>query len=131
MSSTIEYKQVIVINRALKMSVGKVAAQAAHAAMTFLVTEDPRESQFSREAYDFDFSCWMEHSGMTKVILRVDSAEHLDNIEQKARDAGLRVRFVMDAGRTTFGGVPTKTCIAIGPNDTKIIDSVTGKLALL
>jgi PTH2 family peptidyl-tRNA hydrolase len=37
----------------------------------------------------------------------------------------------VDAGLTEFNGVPTKTCIAIGPNWSDEIDEITGHLKLL
>lgn len=126
----IPYKQVIVVNRALKMSIGKTAAQASHASMMFLVSEDPAESQFSKEAMDLDFELWM-NSSMATTVLRVDSAEALDRLEETARSNGLHVRAVIDAGRTQFDGVSTKTCICIGPNLEESIDVVTGELPLL
>jgi PTH2 family peptidyl-tRNA hydrolase len=130
MPEPIEYKQVLIVNRALKMKPGKLAAQCAHGAMMFLVSEDPRESEFSKAMLDQDFNQWLE-SGMKKVVLRVDSESALNAIEEAAREAGLHVRSVWDAGLTTFNGVSHKTCVAIGPSDAKVIDSVTGKLELL
>lgn len=126
----IEFKQVLVVNRALKLSVGKWCSQCAHAAMMFLIAEDQTETQFSKEMLDTDFGFWME-SGMKKCVLRVDSAEALDRIEERARAAGLHVYPVIDAGRTALHGVATKTVIAIGPNQSDVIDSVTGELPLL
>jgi peptidyl-tRNA hydrolase, PTH2 family len=41
------------------------------------------------------------------------------------------VYLITDAGHTEFKGVPTKTCLAIGPNDVDEIDVVTGHLKLL
>ena len=37
---------------------------------------------------------------------------------------------IEDEGRTEFKGIPTKTCIAIGPNKAKEIDKITGHLPL-
>jgi PTH2 family peptidyl-tRNA hydrolase len=38
---------------------------------------------------------------------------------------------IIDSGKTEFGGVPTKTCLAIGPDYSEKIDKVTGNLKLL
>jgi hypothetical protein len=34
-------------------------------------------------------------------------------------------------GRTEFGGVPTKSCLAMGPDEYERIDAITGHLKLL
>lgn len=34
-------------------------------------------------------------------------------------------------GKTEFHGVPTRTCLAIGPDDSEKIDAITGQLQLL
>ena len=49
-------------------------------------------------------------------------------IFQAAKEKKLEVHLVTDAGLTEFNGVPTKTCIAIGPNYSEKIDEVTGHL---
>lgn len=49
----------------------------------------------------------------------------------KKQKNNLNVSLVTDSGRTEFGGVPTKTCLAIGPNKIEEIDKITGHLPLL
>jgi peptidyl-tRNA hydrolase, PTH2 family len=68
---------------------------------------------------------------MTKICVRVDSESELLEIARKAEDAGLTVHVITDAGHTEFGGVPTKTCLAIGPDEDEKIDAITGHLKLL
>ncbi len=46
-------------------------------------------------------------------------------------EKGLVCSLIIDAGLTEFGGVPTRTCIAIGPNWSDEIDEITGHLKLL
>ena len=70
-------------------------------------------------------------NGMTKICVRVDSEAELLEIEAKANAAGLRVHIITDAGRTEFGGIPTKTCLAIGPDESAAVDAITGHLKLL
>jgi peptidyl-tRNA hydrolase len=41
------------------------------------------------------------------------------------------VHVITDAGHTEFGSLPTKTCLAIGPDEDGSIDAVTGHLKLL
>jgi PTH2 family peptidyl-tRNA hydrolase len=67
----------------------------------------------------------------TKVCVRVDSEEELLGVVQAAKDAGVLVQLVIDAGRTEFHGVPTPTCCAVGPDYPERIDPITGHLKLL
>jgi PTH2 family peptidyl-tRNA hydrolase len=66
-----------------------------------------------------------------KIAVSVNSEEELLEIYQKALDKGLPVKLIKDAGLTEFGGVPTLTCLAIGPENEEKIDEVTGHLPLL
>jgi len=113
-------KQVIVVREDLKMRKGKVGAQVAHASLGAVLPHqgDPR------------VKAWLEHS-FTKVCLRVDRLDHLEEIHAAAQEAGLITCLITDAGRTEFNGVPTKTCVAIGPDVGSRIDAITGDLRLL
>ena len=48
----------------------------------------------------------------------------------KALGAGLGAHLITDRGLTEFGGVPTRTCLGIGPDYDQLIDPVTGDLEL-
>ncbi len=50
---------------------------------------------------------------------------------EKVQKAGLRVSLIIDNGTTEFGGIKTKTCIAIGPHSVERIDPFTKKYPLL
>lgn len=52
-------------------------------------------------------------------------------IHDKAIDAGLEVHLMTDSGKTEFHREPTRTCLAIGPNESEKIDEITGELQLL
>lgn len=105
----------------LKMRRGKEIAQGSHASMSFLLKRGIN--------YPIDFEEWIK-GGQTKVCLQVHSEEELLEIFQNALKNGLEAHIITDAGRTEFGGVPTKTCIAIGPNKSEDIDKITGHLKL-
>jgi peptidyl-tRNA hydrolase, PTH2 family len=119
-------KQVIVMRRDLKMRRGKEIAQGAHASMAFL-------SNKLRAAVVQPLSVvereWLEGL-FTKVCLKVDSEEQLLSVAEKAKAEGLQVEVITDSGKTEFAGVPTKTCLAIGPDQAEKIDKVTGSLQL-
>ncbi len=129
-----EVKQVIVMRKDLKMRRGKEIAQGAHASIKWL-SDRLRQIKGNRDAtvYEVDLSFeeerWME-GAFTKITLQVDSEKELLEVYQSARDRGLTVSLITDAGKTEFDGVPTQTCIAIGPHEAERIDAVTGHLKL-
>lgn len=113
---------------------GKEIAQGSHASCDFLVSalrqhlrqsgeSDPTIQLTSAEKY------WIIH-GMAKVCLQVGSEEELLEVHETAVEAGLKSHLIRDSGRTEFGGVPTLTALAIGPDEAVKIDQVTGDLKL-
>ena len=103
------------------MRKGKMIAQGAHGAIMFKYGDiNPITEEWH----------WL-NGGMTKICVRVNSEAELDEIYAKAKEARLAVFMVTDAGHTEFHGVPTKTCLAIGPNKSEDIDKITGHLELL
>lgn len=118
-------KQVIVMRSDLKnteghkVRTGKLIAQGAHASVGAVLNayHTEREKLFE----------WLAGS-FTKITLRVDNEEDLLNVYQQAKDAGLITCLITDNGTTEFGGVPTNTCIAIGPDTSENIDPITGHL---
>jgi PTH2 family peptidyl-tRNA hydrolase len=112
-------KLVLVVRTDLGMGRGKIAAQAAHAAVTAALVS----------LGDEDFSAWLEE-GQPKVVLRVLSGEQLAEVADQATGAGLPVQVIHDAGRTQLPP-GTATCCAIGPAQADRIDAVTGELPLL
>ena len=122
----IDVKQVIVIRKDLKMRRGKECAQACHASIAFLTRQlqNGGSIKLSKPAKE-----WID-SNFAKVCLQVDSEQQLMEIKAKAEFAGLEVHLVTDAGLTEFHGVPTVTCLAIGPDYSDRIDPVSGELKL-
>lgn len=148
-------KQVIVMRTDLGMRKGKMVAQGAHASMKVLldlgkVLVDYSDMDGShcetyfratlkqrRQVYsghpDVDLPAmieWLE-GRFTKICVSVDSEEELLDIYKKATDNGLLCSLIQDAGLTEFGGVPTYTCVAVGPDFPEKVDDLTGKLKLL
>jgi PTH2 family peptidyl-tRNA hydrolase len=125
-------KQVIVIRRDLRMRRGKEIAQGAHAATAWLadlVLQTMRPNDVDHLALSPAERAWLETS-FRKVTVKVNSEEELIAVYQKALDAGLVVHLITDRGLTEFGGVPTRTCLAVGPDYDDLIDPVTGDLEL-
>lgn len=115
-----ELKQMIVMRKDLNMRKGKMVAQGAHASMKALLEnmEHPNIKQ------------WLA-GPFAKIVVTVDSEEELFAVMNKAKDAGLITTLITDAGRTEFNGVPTNTCIAVGPASNEDLAPITGHLKLL
>ncbi|MCP4318246.1 MAG: aminoacyl-tRNA hydrolase [Hyphomicrobiales bacterium] len=111
-------KQVIVVNQALDLPAGKLAAQVAHASVSAFVLADPEAQKR-----------WLE-CGMPKIVLAVASAEALRELQSLADAGSVPASLVEDAGKTLLPA-GTITCIGIGPAETQNIDRLTGRLALL
>jgi PTH2 family peptidyl-tRNA hydrolase len=126
-------KQVIVMRNDLNMRKGKMIAQGSHAAMMFLVESLLAASHDPSGSFRLDANAWqwLASGRMSKICVRVDSEAELLEVAAKAEAAGLTVHVITDAGLTEFGGVPTRTCAAIGPAEASRIDPITGHLKLL
>lgn len=112
-------KQIIVVRKDLKMRRGKEIAQGAHASIkaTLENMDDPR------------VVTWLD-GAFTKICVVVNSEEELLELHQKAVDNGLITGLIRDNGLTEFGGVPTYTTLAIGPDLPEKLAPVTGHLKL-
>ena len=126
-------KQVIVIRKDLKMRRGKEIAQGAHASMKFISKRIQANLDTTARSSQIEFSpeelAWFT-GAFKKICLIVHSEEELLKIHQQALDAGLVSELVQDRGLTEFGGVPTYTCLGIGPDEPEKIDKITGHLKL-
>lgn len=113
-----DLKQAIVVRTDLGMGKGKMCAQSAHASLSAYLEAD---KSFAEK--------WVEE-GMKKIVLKVKSESELFRYFQQAKDAGLPVSLIHDAGLTQIeNGSPT--CFGIGPAGAKEIDKIVGKLKLL
>ncbi len=120
-------KQVIVIRKDLNMRRGKEISQGSHASMAFL-TEHLQKSHYDK--LSVVAKLWTESVLKTKITLQVNSETELLQLFFAAQNAGLEVHLITDMGLTEFGGVHTKTCLAIGPNYSEDIDKITSHLKL-
>ena len=129
-------KQVIVIRKDLEMRKGKMIAQGSHASLgSLLKFFDKIENkgsitykvQFGKDSY---LDQWL-NGAFTKICLYVNSEEELLTIKKLCDEARIPNALIVDAGLTEFHGIPTKTCIGIGPWDSDQIDKITGSLKLL
>jgi PTH2 family peptidyl-tRNA hydrolase len=119
-------KQVIVVRHDLKMRQGKAIAQGGHAVAELFWGRLESATGFPPIIWE-----WKRKWGQAKITARVDSLEQLQEVAAKAREAGLEVHEIIDSGLTEFDGVPTMTCISIGPDVSHKIDPITGHLKLM
>ena len=126
-------KQVIIVRKDLQMRKGKIAAQAAHASMAFMTPYI--KSMATNALADIPIPLAVEllwlNDSYAKVCVYVNSEDELLDIHHTATGAGLTSHLIVDNGTTEFHGVPTRTCVAVGPDFSEKIDPITGHLPLL
>jgi peptidyl-tRNA hydrolase, PTH2 family len=69
--------------------------------------------------------------GFTKIVVSCDNEQELYVIENKAKEMNIPHALIVDNGLTEFHGVPTPTCICLGPDEVSKIDLITSKYSLL
>jgi PTH2 family peptidyl-tRNA hydrolase len=100
-----EYKLVLVVRGDLKMQPGKVAAQCSHATLGAYKRVLKRDPETIEK--------WT-NGGQAKVVVKVKTEQELNEIEEKAKQAGITTYLVLDAGRTQVAA-GSKTVLAVGP----------------
>jgi PTH2 family peptidyl-tRNA hydrolase len=125
-------KQVIVVRKDLNMRKGKMIAQGAHASMKAILDSmiDIEEEKILYLEPGSPMTDWI-NGIFTKICVSVDSEEELLTIYNNAKTQGYNAALIQDVGLTEFGGIPTYTCCAIGPNWEDEVNSITGHLKLL
>lgn len=129
-------KQVIVIRKDLKMRKGKMVAQANHATKLMLLQYADFDSNGFRLEYDRfgrhgeAIKAWINGLFTTTVVSVNSEAEFLD-IEKRAKERGLVIAKITDAGKTEFHGVPTLTALSVGPAMIDDFIGITDHLKLL
>jgi PTH2 family peptidyl-tRNA hydrolase len=123
------HKQVIVMRKDLGMRKGKMVAQGCHASLG-VITNYLKDHSHAQLLEDPRTWPWLA-SSFTKICVYVESEEELLALEAKAKEQGVLSCLITDSGKTEFSGIPTKTCIAIGPDTIERVDNVTGGLPLL
>jgi PTH2 family peptidyl-tRNA hydrolase len=115
------YKQVIVFHSDLKLSKGKTAVQAGHAAVS--------AAEEARKRHRRWWEDWVDE-GQRKIAVKVRTEEELLKLERQAKELELPCVLIVDRGLTE---VPpnTITCLGIGPAPSEKVDKITGRLPLL
>lgn len=115
-----DLRQMIILRRDLKMPKGKMIAQGAHASMSAALNNMDHEY----------VKRWLAGK-FTKVAVWANTDEELDALMVEASLQDIPFSEIVDSGRTVFNGVPTRTCIAIGPAPLDILAPITGHLKLI
>jgi len=113
-----EMKLVILVRQDLKLPKGKLAAQAAHAAV-----------ESTLKSGKLKVVAWRAQ-GQKKIVLKVKDEKELLKYMQLAKDDGLKTALITDAGKTVIAP-GTKTCVGIGPDNENSIDNITGELPMM
>ena len=114
------YKQVIVVRADLKMSSGKIATQAGHAAVS--------SAEEARKKHPEWWNDWLTE-GQCKIAVKVGSKQELLELEKRAKELKLPSSLISDRGLTELPP-GTVTCLGIGPAPAHQVDKVTWKLPL-
>lgn len=134
-------KQVIVVRKDLNMRKGKIAAQASHASFKVYldmcideVENDEISGQLYKKVFVYEkgghWDNWL-NGIFTKIVVTCNSEEELEELYYQAKSKNLPCSLIVDSGLTEFNGVPTKTCVAIGPENVEKINEITKHLKLL
>ena len=124
-----EHKQVIILRKDLNMRKGKLVAQGAHASMGAILSLCKQDGDTLVLTMDERTKPWLT-GRFKKICVYVNSEEELLNIHEQAKAKGLVTSLIRDAGLTEFGGVPTLTAVAVGPDREDKIDEVCKHLPL-
>ena len=137
----INVKQVIVWRKDLKVRLGKKMAQAAHASMApifNMMTFDKKTNEWTIKDELFSPFMMYKLGAFKKIVLSVDNEEELLQLYNRVKQHShyfhkelLPVTLITDSGLTEFNGIPTNTCIGIGPYESHVIDLYTKDLQLL
>lgn len=113
-----DYQMVIVVNKDLGMSKGKVLSQFGHGidAMHEKLTEYP------------DLVKVWRNCGSAKIALK-GTQEDLNQIYYDAKEQGIPYARIFDAGKTQVKS-GSNTVIVVGPATKKELEPITGKLSL-
>ena len=116
-----QYKHVIDFRIDLKLSKGKIAAQAGHAAVS--------AAEETRKCHKAWWRAWKKE-GQRKIALKVEDEEGLLKLERQAKALDLPYALIMDRGLTEIPP-DTITCLGIGPAPAEKMNRLTSNLQLL
>lgn len=138
------FKQVIVVNKRLDMSPGKLGAMVAHGATSFfcewfkqnVATSNSTWTEYlikSTAGLDKElYAQWIAGS-FTKIVLQIENEEEMKKLIEKAHRFGMvnnKDFFNIVDESTEFLDIPQWAAIAFRPMEAEEIDPITGELDL-
>jgi len=135
------YKQIIIARKDLNMSAGKLAAQACHASMAFLLNKIRDNHSITDKGrylcdiyiYKDVYEQWLDGE-YTKVILQAKNKSQIEKAIQIAKDLnmieGEDYFIIRDNCHTELEPEEdgkTLTCIGFAPMDSEVIDQIGRK----
>lgn len=114
-------KLVLVVRHDLKMGKGKTAAQCSHATLA--------SYKKMQKLNPHILQAW-EDLGQPKVVVKATDLNHINNLSQLAKAAGIETTLIYDAGKTQVER-GSATVLAVGPASVAAVDKITGNLPLL
>lgn len=118
-------KQVIVIRKDLRMRKGKAASYVANVSSKFLVdnNEAERDDELRVKLSPVEVE-WLRGPS-TRIVLAAPSEEALKTIAFRAELAGIDVHSITSKEPQDS---MTMVCVALGPDESGLIDQITGHL---
>lgn len=115
-----KFKQVLIVNKAIKMSPGKLGVQCAHASVGAILDALSKDVPIVTD--------WFNEGG-AKIVLEVSNEEALLKLHKKACDSNLPCHIVADFGLTEIpeGSI---TVLGIGPAPVDSFKRITNRLPL-
>ncbi|KAK3549816.1 hypothetical protein QTP86_011607 [Hemibagrus guttatus] len=110
-----EFKMILIVRTDLKMGKGKVAAQCSHAAVSAYKQVQCRDPDLLKQ-----WECY----GQPKVVVKVPNEDSLLELLCHAKEVGLPVSLIQDAGRTQIAP-GSRTVLGVGPGPADLVDRVT------
>ena len=120
-----EVKMVVVVNMAAKMSIGRLAAQIAHAATLAILEAGEWIDNTFQIITDGDpiLRYWMREN-ITKVVVKTWGEDQLHSLKAQAEALGIRTALMVeDDGQVT--------ALALGPDMSEKLDPMTKELPLM
>lgn len=117
----VDVKMVIAMRKDIDLGKGKMAAQAAHAAVSCALKSEKVDKKIFKE--------WIR-TGQKKIVVKIDNLETVYRLKDSAERAGIPTSLITDAGLTQIAP-GTVTCLGLGPADEDVIDPLTSEFKLM
>lgn len=129
-------KQTIVVRKDLNMRKGKMCAQSSHASLKVFADRMEVQSQNDDGTYTYQLTVtpemheWLQGQ-FTKVVLGCQSRKEIVDLRKAAEELNIPCAMITDSGKTEFHGIPTVTCVSLGPGKAEDIEALTKQFSLM